>query len=342
MDFFRVGLAFLALSTTTFTTLSAQSSAQSGADQVSIHVNVSARGGEPVDGLTKDDFTVFDNKHQQPITDFHSLAGTTAGVVIVLDTINLPYTEVSSARQELAQFFSANQHLPQPTTLGVLQNSGLQMQSGFTTDGNALRSALDHYSIGLRELPPSTGVYGDEERLEFSVNAFKGLVARLPKQGIKRIIWISPGWSLLGGPAVELNPGQRGPVFADIVQISTELRRLNIIVDAVNPVGASQDVGQTNLYENFLRVPRKAGDVELGQLGLQVIAVQSGGLVLNGSNDLGGMVGRCIAQTKSGYELTFTATPAELTNEYHELQVKVGRAGAAVRTSAGYYANPAF
>jgi VWFA-related protein len=309
---------------------------------MTIRVTVSSHNGEPVEGLTKDDFALTDNKHQEPITGFQPLTGTITGIVIVLDAVNLPYSDVSFARQQLGQFFSSNAHLPQPTALGVLENSGLQMQPEFTSDGNALREELDHYSIGLRELTRSAGVYGAEERLQLSLSMFKGLIAQLPPEGLKRIIWVSPGWPLLGGPGIQLSPSQRAQIFSSIVAFSTELHRSRIVVDAVNPAGASQDVGRTNFYETFLRAPRSPNDIALGQLGLQVIAKQSGGLVLNGSNDIAGLVRQAMEQTKGGYLLTFAPAPGDRNNEYHELQVKVQRSGVAVHAPAGYYARPVY
>jgi len=342
MRLFRLGPLLFALSFLPRLTLSAQQPAQTEPDQITIHVTVTTRSGEPVEGLTKDDFTLTDNKHPQTINDLRAFTGATTGIVIVLDAVNIPYTEVSFARQQLEHFFSTNAHLPQPTTFGVLQDSGLKMQPRFTTDGEVLRSALDQYAIGLREIPRSAGLYGDAERLDISFNTFRQLVGELPEQGLKRVIWISPGWPLLSGPGVDLNPSQRGPAFTNVVAITTELRRKQIVVDDVNPVGATEDVGRTNFYETLLRAPRSPNDVALGQLGLQVLATQSGGLVLNGSNDVSSLLEHAIAQTKSGYELTFTVAPGERQNEYHELQLKVRRPGLVVHTTAGYYARPVF
>lgn len=337
----RLGSLLLALSFAPLASLPAQAPPSKDAEQMTIHVTVSARSGDPVEGLTKDDFTLTDNKHEEPLTGFHALGATQTGIVIVLDAVNLPYSQVSFARQQLEQFFSSNGgHLAQPTTLAVLQDAGLQIQPNLTTDGNALRAALDHFSIGLREVTRSTGIYGAEERLQVSLKNFKTLVARLPEDGPKRIIWISPGWPLLSGPEVELNPSQRTPIFNDVVAISTQLRRSHTIVDAVNPIGAAEDVTRTTYYETFLRAPRSSRDIELGDLGLQVIAQQSGGLVLNGSNDIVGLIQRAVAQSKASYELTFTPAPGEHDNEYHELQVRVRRQGVAVHTIAGYYARP--
>lgn len=337
-----IGPLLVALSIAPVAPLPAQAPAQTDSEQMTIHVTVAARNGDPVDGLTKDDFTLTDNKHPEPITDLRALKQAQVSIVIVLDAVNLPYSEVSFARQQLGQFFSSNPHLPQPTALAVLLSDGLKMQPGISTDGNALRSQLDHYEIGLREMPRSAGVYGAEERLQLSLSMFTGLVGQLPKEGMKRIIWISPGWPLLSGPGIELNNSQRAPLFTNVVAFATQLRRYQIVVDAVNPGGASEDVGRTNFYETFLRAPRSLHDVELGQLGLQVVAQQSGGLVLNGSNDIAGLIQHAMAQSSGGYELTFTPAPGERENEYHELQVKVRRSGVAVHTTAGYYARPAF
>ncbi len=339
----RIGSLLLALPIIPLASMSAQAPASSNAEHMTIHVSVTARNGSAVEGLTKNDFALFDNKHPEPITDFQALSTTPTRIVIVLDAVNLPYSQVSFARQQLQQFLSSNGgHLPQPTTLAVLQDRGMQIQPGFTTDGNALRTSLDQFSIGLRDLTRSAGFYGASERLEISLTNFKMLVSRLPEDGRKRIIWISPGWPLLSGPGVELNPNQRIRAFNDVVAITTELYRTDTIVDAVNPIGTVEDVGRTNFYQTFLHAPRSARDIELGNLGLQVFADQSGGLVLNGSNDISGLIQRAVAQSSGGYELTFTPSPGERDNEYHELQVKVQRPGVAVHTTAGYYARPVF
>lgn len=337
-----LGSLLLAVSIAPLATVSAQAP-NSTENQMTIHVNVSTRAGDPVSGLTKDDFTLFDNKHEEPITGFQAITGARTSIIVVLDAVNLPYSQVSYARQQLANFFSANGgRLAQPTTLAILEDKGLQIQPTFTTDGNALRASLDQYSISLRELTRAAGFYGAAERLQISLNNFQVLIEHLPKEGAKRLIWISPGWPLLSGPQVELAPSQLNPLFSQVVAINTELRESHTIVDAVNPIGAAEDVGRVSYYENFLRAPRKPSDIDLGDLGLQVIAQQSGGLVLNGSNDIAGLIQHAVASSSDGYELTFVAAPGEHNNEYHELQLKVRRPGVAVHTIAGYYARPVF
>lgn len=310
---------------------------------MTLRVTVDSRSGSPVADLTAADFTLADNKKQEPIASFHEIKDQPTRTIILLDAVNLPYTEVSFARQQLSQFFSANGgKLAQPTTLAILQDTGMQIVPIFTTDGNVLRASLDHSTIGLRDLPRSAGFYGAQERLQTSLNAMKSLIGQLPKTGPKRIIWVSAGWPLLGGPQVQLDVSKRDAIFANVVGLMTDLHKLQITIDSVNPLGASQDVAATDYYESFVHAPRSARDVVLGHLGLQLLAIDSGGLVLNGSNDITSLLQQAMQQTEDRYEISFVPAPGEKDNEYHELQLKVNRSGLTAHTTAGYYARPIY
>jgi hypothetical protein len=80
---------------------------------------------------------------------------------------------------------------------------------------------------------------------------------------------------------------------------------------------------------------------ESGNLSVPVLAIHSGGLVLNTAGDLIGQLNRCIVEAKAYYTLGFDPSRAEHTDEYHELEVKVSKPGMKARTNAGYYAQPA-
>ena len=83
-----------------------------------------------------------------------------------------------------------------------------------------------------------------------------------------------------------------------------------------------------------------AKHVDIGDLGLQVLAVQSGGRVLVGSNDTRGEINRCYDDTKAFYELAFDAAPAEHADEYRGLEVRSTRPGLKIQTRTGYYVQP--
>ena len=75
-------------------------------------------------------------------------------------------------------------------------------------------------------------------------------------------------------------------------------------------------------------------------LGLQVLAVQSGGQVLNRSNDIGDSLASCLTDAKDYYTLSFDSPAAGHADEYHSLQVKIDKPRLTARTRTGYYAEP--
>jgi hypothetical protein len=86
---------------------------------------------------------------------------------------------------------------------------------------------------------------------------------------------------------------------------------------------------------------KNARQVQIGNLALQVLAVQSGGRVLNSSNDVAGEIATSVADANSFYVLTFDGLPGDGPNEYHAIDVKIDKPGLAARTRAGYYTQPA-
>jgi VWFA-related protein len=141
---------------------------------------------------------------------------------------------------------------------------------------------------------------------------------------------------------VDLDPAQQLPIFRNVVALTTQLRKDQVTVDMINPFGATEGVGQANYYEVFEKAPRHAGDAVLGNLALQVIATQTGGQVITGSNDVTGALKQLTRETTAGYDLTFVPAPGDQNNEYHQLEVRVREPGLKVRTTAGYYARPVF
>ena len=75
-------------------------------------------------------------------------------------------------------------------------------------------------------------------------------------------------------------------------------------------------------------------------LSLQVLAVQTGGRVLNSSNDITAAITTCTADADAFYVLSFEAPRADHADEYHSLAVTVDRPGVTSRTRTGYYAQP--
>ena len=315
-----------------------------GPDLMRLDVVVEGRDHQPVAGLAQSSFAVLDNGVVQPMRSFRAVSGQAepVKVLIVVDAVNVGYQRVAFERQQIDRFLKANDgKLEEPTGLAIFTDTGTQIQPGFSTDGNALSALLQKQVIGLRDLRGSSGFYGAAERLDLSLKTLSQLVSHARSQpGRKFIVWISPGWPLLSGPSLVLSSKDEQRLYGEVVALSTSLREADTTLYAVNPLGAAEDPGRTFYYETFLKGVRKPSEALPGNLGLQVLALQSGGLALSSSNDVSDMLRRCFADATAFYEIAYQPPPADAPQAYHTIEVRLTEPHLPARTRQSYYATP--
>ena len=316
--------------------------APKSAQSIRLNVHVAPKKGPETTGLQSTDFTVFDNHVAQPLQSFKAVTSNQepVRVILLIDAVNTDFSRVTYARAQAQKFLKANNgRLENPTTIAVLTDRGTQIEKDFTTDGNALSSSLDRYTIGLRQITLSSGIWGADERVNASLSAVRELMAyasTLP--GRKILLWISPGWPLLSGVRIQLTSQQQKQIFANVVAFSNELQQSDVTLYSINPLGVSESLYRADYYQSFVKGVTTYSKTDLADLSLQVLAVQSGGLALNGSNDVVGGLETCVADLQSWYELTIPAARADRPNEYHQIDVKTDKPGLITRTRDGYYA----
>jgi VWFA-related protein len=312
------------------------------ASKVYLDVVVSPKSGPPVANLQQQDFTLLDNKSPRTINSFQAFTGREAPikVVLVIDAVNSDTQRVDFERIQIDKFLRAEGgHLAYPVALAVFTDKGISIAAELSSDGNALSDALDKQDIAIRAIGRSAGYYGAAERLQYSLAALHQLTSGLAAQpGRKIVVWVSPGWPLLSGPRVELSPKQQQQLFSDVVGFSTQLRQAGVTLYSVNPVGSNESMLRASYYKDFLKGVSKPNQVAAGNLGLPVLAVQSGGLALDLNNDLTALLQECISDIAPYYKISFDATPVERPDEYHQLEIKLAKPGLIARTRQGYYA----
>jgi len=318
---------------------------QAGDGKIHLDVTVSPKSGAPVADLQQQDFSVLDNNSPQAITSFAAVTGRQAPVqvIVVIDAINTDAREIGYERIQIDKFLrNEGGHLAYPIAIVVATDTGAKIAENFSSDGNALGTAMDRDQIGLRDIGRSAGFYGATERLQYSLEALNQLTGSdAPHAGRRILLWVSPGWPLLSGPEVELDSKQQAGIFAQIVELSTRLRQARVTLYNVNPIGAGESVFRGTYYEEFLKGVSKPSQVNLGNLGLQVLAIQSGGLALEFNNDLPALLQQCISGIAPYYEISFAAPAADRPDEYHRIEIKVAKPGLIARTNQGYYGQPA-
>ena len=311
--------------------------------RIRLYVVVDTKSGRPAAQLTRQNLSVLDNRMLRTIASFRIVtsADEPVKVIIVLDAVSAPYTLVAISRQEIEKYLKTTEgQLAEPTSIAVLTDQGLQIDNAFSTNGNALSDALEHYTIGLRQVTRDSQWAGIDmlDMGTKALNQLTQIAASIP--GRKIVLWVSPGWPLLSGPDIQLTGRQQTQIFNQVVGVSTHLSRSDVTLYNINPIGVSESLLRADYYEDFLKGLARTTDAQFGNLGLQVFAVHSGGLALESNSDLVDQIQRCLVDTRSWYEISFDPAPADKPNEYHHLEVKVDQPGFVARTQDGYYANP--
>ncbi|MHB1701470.1 MAG: VWA domain-containing protein [Acidobacteriaceae bacterium] len=320
----------------------------STAGPLDLEVVVSAKDGKPIAGLQQQDFTVYLDKKPQPISSFRAVEATAAAAapietLLLIDTVNTRFTNIAYEREQIDRFLRRNNgKLPQPIRLVILSDTSVLVTPQASRDGNGLADFLDKADIGLRDIGRETGFYGWVEEFNLSALALERLsAAEQTVPGRKLLIWISPGWPLLSGPEVELTSKDENNLFTTLVALSASLRKARITLSSVDPLGTADDISyRTMFYQEFEKGVPSAKKMQIGNLALQILALHSGGRVLNSSNDVASEIATAASDAEAFYTIKIVSPPATHPNEYRDISVKVDKPGLTARTRTGYYAQP--
>jgi len=321
---------------------------------IHLDVLVSDASGKPITGLGPQDFKILDNGQPRKLLSFRSYDGVNVKpappveVILVLDTVNLPFTQASFVRQQVTAFLQQNGgRLAQPLSIMLLTDAGLRLQPQSTLDGNALKAVVDQIKGGVHSIYGAMGSDGDLQRFRLSLRQMAAIAENeATRPGRKLLIWVGPGWPLLDSKNFTFSDKDQRTYFDTIVELSTKLREARMAVYSVSPSNVESPQERALLYQDFLKgvaSPRKA---DTGNLALQVLAIQSGGRVLGPDNNLAAQIDACIAEANAFYSLSFDPAappgppPADRANEFHTLKVEASPPGATVRTNTGYYNQP--
>lgn len=229
--------------------------------------------------------------------------------------------------------------LPWPVSLVFFADKGT---SGTTPSRDAKKVIADLKANPqpLRNANRAQGIFGAVDRYNLSLRTV-GQLAEFEAEhpGRKLVIWIGPGWLFLSNSRVDLSIKDQQNLFRTIVSLSDSLRQARITLYNVDPAGSGSV--RRDYYKGFVKPVTAAKQIKGGELGLQVLAEQSGGLVLNSTNDLAAEIATCAADASSFYTFTFEGAVGDGPDDYHTLAVKVNKPGFTTRTRAGYYAQPA-
>lgn len=309
-------------------------------------VEVTDKAGHPVTGLQQSDFSLLDNKSPLSIQAFAAHAPSPQdpeSTIILFDNVNMGFGGDSIARDQIMNLLQKpGNHIVFPVSLLMITDTGLRQLGTASSDPQELLATLKKEGGELRDIGRSAGFWGAAEREENAVNALNTLVRAAGEMpGRKQVIWLGPGWPIFDNPTITYTDTELHDVFDEVVLLSNEMTKAQVTLYDVDPLG-SRDAGsfRTFAWESFTKPVREWSKALPADLALQVIATHSGGLVLNGSNDVAGEVNRCAEDGAGWYTITFMPQSSEKPDIWHSVDVRLDKPGLIARTRPGYYAQP--
>ena len=285
--------------------------------------------GQPVTGLTRDDFTIEEDKHPQPIRSFsehdktppppqrplppntytNGQALPAAGPVqiFLIDVARSPTENIVRSRKYIADYFRT---MPAGTEVAIFLLSptkGLMLVQGFTTDGELAAAVLDKHADAEWDVPPGQRI--DDAALVAAVDQLAAYVAGI--HGRKNLIWVAPS------PMLILRDGGHSWGIQDMTMVH---RRMD-------------------LYDRFTQEQIAIYPLDPGGMNMSLsaaeVAEETGGATSN-SNDYKGDITKIVDRSAHFYTLSYVPTRPDSDGRFHPITIKVNRPGVHLSYRTGY------
>lgn len=247
-----------------------------------------------------------------------------------------------------APHVSASEPAPEPTSITVIVPGGGGNTGPATIQASPVEVGLDDY---LRQTAQQSADFYSMDRTLRTLSAVQTIANRLAQiPGRKSLVWVSASFpfTIGSGTANTLNVtrGQRsfGP---EIERTEQALNHANLAiypVDArglIGPYGADLNMSATRSVT--ARSPTTPTIEGLGEITpthdtMDELAGRTGGRAFYGSNDILGAIRRALEDSSMTYALGYYPSNTVWDGSFHEIKVKVKRAGVRVLCRRGYFA----
>jgi VWFA-related protein len=329
---------------------------QVNAQRVVLDVVVTDKHDAPVNGLTKDDFTVFEDKAPQAIRTFEETAPKPGAVtpaisstaeldrlepdapvsILVIDEVTTSFEDLAFVRYSLNKYLKAQGDvLEQPTLLVSANFSGIAVLHDYTTSRKVVLDAMEHHLANY----PALGRVGSMTYQSDTINAtFRSLIgvaeATAGHPGHKNLIWMGRGF-----PAVFLNllrPEEKEEFQSQLASCTRLLRDSRVTLDTLDPVGVAAYASASDGAGFFVVGNPFANEVDLDRL-----AASTGGRAIHGRNDLNTAIDETVRDGASFYTLAYRpSSSSQNAMEFRNIKVVMKDKSYHAKAREGYFAAP--
>jgi VWFA-related protein len=346
-------------------TTQSQSVIRSNSRLVMLDVVVTDKAGNPVPGLSKDDFKVLEDGQQQQIANFETpemhlngnvqaapvpgSATTNARVashsitsrpetILVLDELNTASVDASFGWQMLIKYLRKQPAtLEEPTALMVLTKRRLAKIADPTQNTALLIAKAQKIELELPSHSNEGGIQGAADLMLTSLLALDEIaLSTADRQTRKNIIWIGTGFPILSAYDVDLVDRDR---FLSYVRYTANwMQETRTTMYTIDPRGLPivepdyiSDLGSTGVGQDF--------GTTSGELIFESLAPATGGKIYRNRNDVDVALANAATNGATYYTLAYYPDNNDFDGKFRKIQVQiVDRPQLTASTQQGYYA----
>src|SRR5271165_5263131 len=332
--------------------------------RVIVDVVVSDSNGQPVSGLTADDFSVAEDGKPQRIRSFdihdfdviseslpkrpaflppNTFVNVPSGpergplYVLLLDILDMSVDDQPVAREQLMKFIRSK---PLGTRFAIfVLSDGLYLVQGFTEDRNALADAVNPKNP--RSHIPRIFLYADNFLPFYSATrALTGIAKFLDGlPGHKNVIWLSASFQSAIMPSSD-SAVEGLSASEEVKEMTDTLARGQIAVYPVDVRGVV--VTHVGTHPGGMGMVTTSDSTALNASYLTEIGIAdaTGGRAFYGTNDLAGAL---VEATETGahyYTLTYSPSNQKYDGRLRHIHVEMAKRGYQLAYRRSYYGNP--
>ena len=302
-----------------------------------------SKGHPVVKGLTRDDFTITEDKKPQSIFSFEPPEGhlkTTSGsgkapeTIFVLDRLNSQFEDFAYINYSIKKYLnSLPKQLDSPSELMVLGNESLEMVQSYTTSRADLLYAVDHIR-GAIPYKMNPSFFG--ERFVQSMDALQQIALQSKgTPGRKNIIWIGHG----------------GPNLDTIGLTGKTVDKLNLYVHDTTNLLVNSRISLFVLYPGLpvasstFSFSAESADADIsgadpfaGDINFGTMVNATGGQLFYNRNDVDVEIKTSEEFGSNYYTLTYQPQEGNFDGKFRHIRVRLRDPNLHVIAKAGYYA----
>jgi VWFA-related protein len=281
--------------------------------------------------LTKDDFTIVEDKQVQQIRSFeppsahrmpqsdipivNSAAdlgkiGDSPVTILVSDELNSRFEDMSYSRQMMVKYLQTQPKiLKEPTVLLAAENSSFKQLHDYTQDRDALIDVIKKHMPEFPYKMSGASGPGAVERLAQTMAALQQIAqASTGTPGRKNLIWVGNGFP--ASDLVTLDSDTAATIEAAYRRITIRLLNARVTMYTINPSpGSSATVTPESVDDVDAALDANGSSpFDQGSVSFSSMATASGGIAYQGRNDINNIIGEGIDKGQNYYTLSYSPT----------------------------------